>query len=619
MLLPGTDSTAGETGSLFRGRTGELGVLAALLEPDRRFDIGWVHGLPGIGKTALALELAARAANHGWRVVEPGEVADGGEVLALVDHPRPVGRLGADVREWIAGLPEGSRVVVTAQVPPDRGWYDGGWDMRLRVLPLGRLPDTEARDLLAARGVADPDLASWLVAWAGGLPLALVVGAVEARQARSSLGNARLEEQLDDRLLPLLLEACEPVGGWDASRRTALEVAAMAGEVDARLLSAVAPAQDAEVALDWLRALPWTSSVGGAVRLERQVRRLVADELARRAPGRAGELRARLVSEFLGRTLTGEPRLVSEVREVLAMPGNLDGLDTSSVHLWVDAVRDSDLRAVPDLVAHRGEDYASWLVRWFDEAPEHALVVRDDASPAFLTLWATVDRHPAWAAEDPLLRAWLDDAERRGIADDSLFQLSTDLVGEDAHFAQIVALVAGEILQRARRSSVRWWYHAIHADDTQAAEWTAHLGSEQRNGLHVSIGSTALASYVLDLGVGEHPQLPQRPALDAAAVRAALRDIDQPVLLAAHPLARGSTVPARAGSVRTLLADAVDAAFGRSPSEELYRRVLRRGYLDPDAGAHVAQRELHLGRSTYFRRVAEAVDRLVAYFEGAGG
>ena len=66
------------------------------------------------------------------------------------------------------------------------------------------------------------------------------------------------------------------------------------------------------------------------------------------------------------------------------------------------------------------------------------------------------------------------------------------------------------------------------------------------------------------------------------------------------------------------LAEAVDAAFGRSPSEELYRQVLRRGYLDPDAGAHVAQRELHLGRSTFFRRASEAIDRLVAYFDGGG-
>jgi len=618
VLLSGTDTTPGETGSLFRGRDRELATLVALLDGPTGLDIAWVHGLPGIGKSALAVELATRAAEEGWPVVQPGdEVPAGDPVLAVVDRPRPVGLDGAHLREWIAGLPAGSRVVVTAQVPPDRGWYDGGWDVRLRVLPLGRLSDTEAREVLAARGIDDPELVSRLVVWAGGLALALVVGALEARQV--SPPAAELEEQLDERLLPLLLEACEPAGGWDASRRTALEVAAMAGEVDDRLLSAVAPAQDAALALAWLRELPWTYTVGGAVRMERQVRRLVADELARRAPARAGELRARLVSELLGRTLSGEPRLVSEVREVLAMPGNLDGLDTSSVHLWVDDVRDSDVRALPCLLAHRGEDYWRWVQGWFEHAPEHALVVRDDASPAFLVLWATADRHPTWAADDPLLTTWLDDARRRGIADDCVFQLTTDLVGEDAHFAQIVALVAGETLQRAGRARVRWWYHAIHADDAQAAEWTTHLGSEPRLGLHASIGAAGLATYVLDFGVDEHPHLPHRPGIDAAAVRAALRVIDQPVLLAAHPLARGNTVPDRAESVRVLLAEAVDAAFGRSPSEELYRRVLHRGYLDPDAGAHVAQRELHLGRSTFFRRVSEAIDRLVAYFDGGSG
>jgi len=599
----GTDTTPGDTRSLFRGRVQELAALRAVLRPESTVDVAWVHGLPGIGKTAVVEELVRGSSDDA--------------VVELVDRPRPVGAEGAALRSWIAGLPPGSRVVVTAQVPPDRGWYDGGWDARLQVLPLRRLSDAEAQEVLEARGVTDPALSSWLTAWAGGLPLALVVGAVEARQCETP--DEQLSHRLDDLLLPLLLEACEPVEAWDAPRRTALEVAAMAGEVDVRLLEAVTPDHDAAAALAWLRGLPWTSSQGEAVRLERQVRRLVADELARRSPGRAGELRARLVSELLGRTLAGERRLVSEVREVLAMPGNLDGLDTSSVHLWVDDARDSDLRALPGLVGSHGPDYAAWVRRWFETAPEHALVVRDDASPAFVTLWATADRHPEWAAEDPLLRTWLEDARRRGIADDSVFQLSTDLVGEDAHFAQIVALVAGEILQRAGRTRVQWWYHAVHAEDEQAAEWTTHLGSEPRTGLSVRIGSAGLATYVLDLGVGEHPQLPPRPVVDAAAIRAALRDIDQPVLLAAHVLARGSTIAARAGSVRDRLTDAVDTAFGRSSSEQLYRQVLRRGYLDPDAGAHVAQRELHLGRSTYFRRVAEAIDRLAAYFADGSG
>lgn len=604
-------------GLLFRGRASEIVALESLLDAGSTHRVAWVHGLPGIGKTALVDEVARRATQGGWRVVRPGTLEVGeGPVLLVVDRSRPVGPAGARLREEVERLPAGSRVFVTAHCTPDRAWYDGGWDMRLLVVRLGRMASAESDALAGARGVPAGPARARLVDWAAGLPLALVVGAAELRRPDHEDRADSWEGDADGALLPVLLEAAEPTdGGWDTPRRTALEVAAFAGEVDRQLLRALMSEDEAAAAYAWLRELPWTSDTGGGLRLERQVRRLVADELARRAPARAGELRARLVSELLGRAVEGEPRLVAEVREVLAMPGNLDGLDTSTVDLWVDDLRDADVRAIPDLLAHRGADYTAWVVEWCTRSPEHALVVRDGASPGFFSLWATADRHPDWAVDDPVLGPWLDDARRQGTADDAVFQLTTDLVGEDAHFAQIVALAAGDILRRAGRTRARWWYHAIHADDEQAATWTTHLGSRPRSGMTIGAGSAGLATYVLDLGQGERPRLPARVKVDVATVRAALRDIQQPVLLAAHPLAHGTTVAARAASVRAVLDAAVESAFGQSASEELYRQVLRRGYLDTDAGAHVAQRELHLGRSTFFRRVAEASDRLATFFD----
>src|SRR5581483_6249138 len=72
---------------------------------------------------------------------------------------------------------------------------------------------------------------------------------------------------------------------------------------------------------------------------------------------------------------------------------------------------------------------------------------------------------------------------------------------------------------------------------------------------------------------------PPRP-IDVEDVRDALRDLHQPVALAASPLASGTTPDERAESVRALLREAVDGAFGSSYDEDLQRRIIERGYFD---------------------------------------
>lgn len=92
----------------------------------------------------------------------------------------------------------------------------------------------------------------------------------------------------------------------------------------------------------------------------------------------------------------------------------------------------------------------------------------------------------------------------------------------------------------------------------------------------------------------------------ADVVREALRAFHDPLALAACPLARGTTTATRAASVRRVLTDAVDRAFGATPDAELHRAVLRRGYLDADGSHARAQVDLHVSRSAYFRRLAHA-------------
>jgi hypothetical protein len=98
-----------------------------------------------------------------------------------------------------------------------------------------------------------------------------------------------------------------------------------------------------------------------------------------------------------------------------------------------------------------------------------------------------------------------------------------------------------------------------------------------------------------------------------AAVRDALRSLHVPADLAASPLARGHGIPERADSVRALMREAAEHAFGQTSDEQLLKRVLVRGYLDPAPSHEHAAAELHVSRSTYFRRLKAASERVASY------
>jgi len=96
------------------------------------------------------------------------------------------------------------------------------------------------------------------------------------------------------------------------------------------------------------------------------------------------------------------------------------------------------------------------------------------------------------------------------------------------------------------------------------------------------------------------------------AVREALRNLRVPLALAHSPLASGRGVAERAASVRALIESATEHAFGDTYDEQLLERVLVRGYLDPAPSHEQAAAELHLSRSSYFRRLKAASDRVAS-------
>jgi hypothetical protein len=96
-------------------------------------------------------------------------------------------------------------------------------------------------------------------------------------------------------------------------------------------------------------------------------------------------------------------------------------------------------------------------------------------------------------------------------------------------------------------------------------------------------------------------------------VRDALRNLHRPSALAANPLARGATAEERAASVRALVHSAAIQAFGESAEELLLRRVIERGYIDPDGKHELVAEQLNLSRTAYFRRLRIASERLAGW------
>ena len=95
------------------------------------------------------------------------------------------------------------------------------------------------------------------------------------------------------------------------------------------------------------------------------------------------------------------------------------------------------------------------------------------------------------------------------------------------------------------------------------------------------------------------------------AILAAVRGFGDDTALAANPIAPPDGSDAdRAAAVRAAVASSLDAAFGSSESDQQLRRAIQRTYLDADGGHGVAQRELHMSRSSFYRHLQKARQQL---------
>lgn len=651
----------------FVGRRTELALLDELFVEDPPASVVLVHGPGGIGKSTLLREVARRGARRGWtpRLVDGrdlppvpdaledalGAVREEQRPLLLFDSYERLAALGGYLRgRLLPSLPEEAIVVVAGRRAPEPAWFEGGWEAVAVEIELGTLADAEALELVRAQGVCDEGQARALVRWARGSPLALTLAAAVARADpawRPEAHSARPE------LTGALVERLA-AGELDSAHRTAVAVAALARVTTARLLGDVLPDVDPDETYGWLASRTFTEPLGDGVALHEVVGRAMRADLRRRDPELERALRRRIADHLHARATAGNLLLAIDLAALIETPILRWGFGwEGSARYRIDAVRPGDAEVVERFLRERGfDEWWAGTRRFFAEAPQQVAVARDasDAFCGYITCM-TPTSAPPFADEDPLLGDWLADA--RTIAPDGnavLWREAIDMTGDPDARVQAMLGMAG--ILRSGLKNPRYAYLPINPRNPTAVQWSAALGAAHVAELDRTVGKLQVSCYLLDYGPGGvlglerdmiYRELGLAPPADAIspaaavpaaaqpaagdlddearrlrreAVRAALRNLRLPHELAESPLASGATPEQRAESVHALVADAAAKAFGSTENERLLHRVLVRGYLDPAPTHELAADELALSRSSYFRRLRQAADRVAHYIGG---
>ncbi|MFW6192120.1 MAG: winged helix-turn-helix domain-containing protein [Gemmatimonadota bacterium] len=269
------------------GRDREVESLLACLEPGGPV-VSFVHGIPGIGKSALLQAFEARARTAGalvasvdGRSVEPSERGliehlaerldtEAGSLEVLSSHLGQLDRtvvLAVDTferlrlldtwlrRNFVPGLPENARLVVAGRYPPTGRWLTRpGWEDLISTLHLGPLSDEAAVRLLKKMGVTGTR-ARRIHDFAGGHPLALKLAAATARhEGEPSFGDVGISRVVR-KLSRYVLEEVE-----DPATREALVAASVVRRTTVTLLAALFPQREARGLHERLASLPFVYS-----------------------------------------------------------------------------------------------------------------------------------------------------------------------------------------------------------------------------------------------------------------------------------------------------------------------------------------------------------------------
>ena len=653
----------------FAGREAETrAVRFALESADPPFVVLWLHGPPGIGKTALLRKLTAVAETAGAASIElsgetitaePDAVRRSIYLAALPDRPAlllidAMERL-APLEDWLRTdflptLPRRCVVVIAGRAAPNDRWHTSlDWQGLVQVRRLGGLSRRECLDYLRSRLINGPD-AEQLAGESLGHPLTLVLLA-DAYWRRADAGAGDHRPILLADLPDVVSSLCRPfLPRLPTERhRLALAVLARARASTEALLRSVLDAGEPGVAelFGWLHALPFTAATKAGLVLPVLARKVLSVDFQWRDPERSRLLYTRLRDYYIEVAALGDQErsfAAQGLRDLQEGPH-----DDPADQVWIRRAGPADRAVVLDLAARWADAEVVATVDAWWEAQRDAFTLAIDPTGQVIGYLALV----ALPALPP---------GRSPVPDQLGYP---EIVAEDPAVAAVYELLAAEApLRPGERVLVHRFWGGIDGQQAQGS-WLSALREVAIRELlgpappacsviyterpdvwaglfttlryrpvpeaTVTIGGTTAVPFLRDwrteslrawldrasgVSGAEAPLTRAASVLSAAefgtAVKRALKHYRSPVELARNPLLRSRALAATgpapdATALRAVLDEAVRAAGDRSA------RVLAATYLEATLTQEAAAHRLGLPFSTYRRHLAAAITSVTRY------
>jgi len=421
------------------GRSDEMAVLRQLLGVAGPLVV-FIHGIAGVGKSALAESFSVEAREAGatvlrldGRSIEPTprgflaalEGKTGGDLATAEDAAVRLGRLGERVivvidthellrmldpwlrQSFVPALSDNVRIVLSGREPPMTGWRTtfGGL---FRGLALENLSRDEAEALLEREGLAS-DAASRVYRLSRGHPLSLLLAA----SALAERPDVALETVAVDAIVNGLTELY--LGGLDARTRVILDAASVVRRPTLSLLAAMLPDVAPQDAVDRLRALPFVELSDDGLVVHDTVRETVAALLRASDPDRSRRYRAaawRQLRDEVARASNQDTwRYTADLLYILQNPIVREAFFPTTDHLFsVEAAKPADAAAIAQIAQrHMPPASATVIGTWWRLAPDAFRVLHDrlDTVAGFYMV-CEIDRvSHRLVEEDPVLaRCW---------------------------------------------------------------------------------------------------------------------------------------------------------------------------------------------------------------------